>query len=68
MFSDQERTEENLERMRRTPVRRDDWFENCCAGEALSAVEWQRRQNSDGNDNGMHVLNARWRRKSWAYG
>ncbi len=42
-------------------------FERCTGGEALGAIEWQRRQNGDRNDNRCDVLDARLSRKGGAH-
>jgi len=67
MPSNQERTEENLEGMQLALTRSGGGFERYTAGEAIGAIERQRRQNGDGNDNRRDVLDTRLSRKSWAH-
>ena len=60
MPSDQERAEENLERMWLALTGENRWFELQTASEAIGAVKGKRRQEDDWNGNGPDVLNA-WR-------
>jgi len=60
MPSDQERAEENLERLWLVLTWKNCWFEPQTAGEAIGAEKGKRRQENDWNGNGLRGLNA-WR-------
>ncbi|GEM_PF-4449148 len=68
MRSDQERAEENLERMRRVQTGKNRRFEAQNVSEAVGAVKRKRRQENNWNGNGPGGLNE-WRRgKTEIYG
>lgn len=62
MPSDQERAEENLERMRLAQTGKNCRLELQAVGEAIGAEKGKRRQEYNWNRNGPDVLNA-WKRR-----